>query len=225
MEEIPAGQYACISVSDSGCGMDEKVMENLFEPFFTTKGVGSGTGLGLSMVYGIVRQNHGFIEVESSPGAGSVFRIYFPCIPDRGKELTDPGNETVSLPKASDRHVVVVEDEQPLLAMAMTMLRRLGYLVVGFHSPREALEYVRNKEQRIDLLLTDIVMPAIGGRELADTITTLRPQIKVLFMTGYTEDEVLLNKKGRAGDEEVMQKPFNLKTLSTHLHRLFRNEQ
>lgn len=217
MEEIAAGHYDCISVSDRGCGMSEEVMENLFEPFYTTKDVGKGTGLGLATLYGIARQNHGFIEVESGVGEGSTFKVYLPA--ENAAQETDLIPSMESEQKGiPGKMVLLVEDEPSLLALTAQMLRRLGYQVVGHHSPAEALHYARKERGRIDLLLTDIVMPGMNGRELAKMISALHSEIKILYMTGYTDDESF--STGDAG-REVLQKPFSSKLLAAHIAKAF----
>lgn len=219
MEEIVAGHYVCISVSDQGCGMSEEVMENLFEPFFTTKDVGKGTGLGLATLYGIARQNGGFIEVESSVGEGATFKVYLPA-EDMNQE-TEPTPDMVSEQNGiPSKMVLLVEDEPSLLTLTARMLRRLGYQVVAHHTPAEALHYARREKGRIDLLLTDIVMPGISGKELAEMVLALHPEVKILYMTGYTDDESFSTSEG----ENVLHKPFNSKLLAAHIAKVFQEE-
>jgi PAS domain S-box-containing protein len=205
------GEYVRLTLSDTGCGMEKEVRAHLFEPFFTTKEIGKGTGLGLSTVYGIVSQNEGLITIYSEPGKGSTFRIYFPrhTGPDTGRktaaaaEKTTGGNETVLL----------VEDEAAVMNLARLMLKRLGYTVIAADTPRDALLQAEKHAGAIDLLLVDVVMPEMTGRDLADRLTGMFPCLKCLFMSGYTAD--IIAHHGVL-DEGVnfIQKPFTSSELA-----------
>lgn len=206
------GDYVMLGVSDDGCGMDEETRANIFEPFFTTKGVGEGTGLGLATVYGIARQNEGFVNVYSEPGQGTTFRIYLPAlvetsarpaIAEDGPDSTDNGDETILL----------VEDQPALRNLAQTMLQRLGYTVLTAGTPGEALRRAREQSGRIDLLITDVVMPEMNGRELAEHLQALRPGLKSLFMSGYTAN-VIAHQGVLEEGVNFMQKPFSQKDLA-----------
>ncbi len=199
------GDFAVLTVTDDGCGMDEKTVSSLFEPFFTTKPQGQGTGLGLSTVHGIVKQNHGQIQVHSRPGAGTTFEIWLPQVPSqvRRKRITMEmkvagGAETI----------LMVEDEEPLLRVVRRMLERLGYQVLAYPGPTEALEAITSLESRIDLLMTDVVMPGMNGKELAHRIRERFPGIRFLFMSGYTAN--IIESHGLL-DEGVhfLHKPFS----------------
>ncbi len=189
LPEIEPGTYVVLRVSDTGVGMSEEVRRQIFDPFFTTKPKGSGTGLGLATVYGIVRQSGGWIRVESEPGEGAVFSIYLPRAagphPRTGDDLkllrAISGSETI----------LVVEDQPEVRKVAAAALRSFGYTVIEAGAPSEALALSREHGERIQLLLTDVVMPDISGRELADRIRSGFPNIKVLFMSGYAEDEAV----------------------------------
>jgi len=204
------GPFALLTVSDDGCGMDKDTLEKLFEPFFTTKEVGKGTGLGLSTVYGIVKQNNGFISVYSEPGLGSTFKVYLPRhmgkaeqVPvETGAKPVEPGQETILL----------VEDEPAILRMASQMLQRRGYTVLTAASPGEALRLAETHGGGIDLLMTDVVMPEMNGRDLAGNLLALYPEIKCLFMSGYTADVIAHHGMLDAG-VQFIQKPFNTKEL------------
>jgi PAS domain S-box-containing protein len=182
------GDYVVIGVSDDGKGMDGETLAHLFEPFFTTKAPGKGTGLGLATIYGVVRQNGGFINVYSEQGQGSTFRIYLPRYhpqgePQRAQEIAPPlrgGSETILL----------VEDERAILDLARLILEDLGYRVFAARTPDEAIRIAGELQERIDLLVTDVVMPRMNGRELADRIRAARPGLKVLYMSGYTADVI-----------------------------------
>jgi PAS domain S-box-containing protein len=209
--------FVLLAVSDNGCGMDKKTLDSLFEPFFTTKDTGKGTGLGLAMVYGIIKQNQGFINVYSEPGRGTTFRIYLPrylsgdpaVIINPSGEAAPGGNETILL----------VEDEAAILGLARMMLERMGYGVLAASSPAEALRLARAHAGKIDLLMTDVVMPEMNGRDLAKQLTALCPDIKLLFMSGYTAD--VIAHQGVL-DEGVyfIQKPFSKQELSAKIRKV-----
>jgi|GEM_PF-1892996 len=209
--DIAPGNYALLSVGDDGCGMDEETLQRIFDPFFTTKESGKGTGLGLATVYGIVRQNSGFIDVRSRPDAGSVFTIYLPLCevsPEQPKKLSSVnpivgGNETVLL----------VEDETANLEIVVAMLRGFGYTVIAAATPAEAVELARQHGGEIDLLLTDVIMPEMNGRDLAHNVFPHCPRARVLFMSGYTADVMA---RGGVMDADIpfIQKPFSLGALA-----------
>jgi PAS domain S-box-containing protein len=205
--------YVQLAVIDDGCGMSPDTMGNIFEPFFTTKGTGQGTGLGLSTVYGIVRQNDGFIEVESTQGVGSTFRIFLPR--HRGQVGAQKLQTTLALAQGHGETVLLVEDEPSLLVTATAMLEKLSYNVLTAATPDEALEQV-NSGTPVDLLLTDVVMPGMNGRDLAERIRQLRPGIRVLFMSGYAPDAVL--EAGALGTGvRYIQKPFTVNAMAKSL--------
>jgi PAS domain S-box-containing protein len=204
------GDYVLLSVSDTGCGMDRQILAHLFEPFFTTKDVDKGTGLGLATVYGIVKQNNGFINVDSEPGHGTTFKIYFPmyrtkadAFPERGKDRSAKrGHETILL----------VEDESAILRMTQMMLEKLGYQVIPAGTPGEAIHLAQEYVGEIHLLITDVIMPEMNGRDLARTILSLYPNLKRLFMSGYTAD-VIAHQGVLDGSVKFIQKPFTRETL------------
>ncbi len=207
------GDYATLCVSDNGCGMDAATLDKLFEPFFTTKAVGQGTGLGLSTVYGIVQQHSGFIHVYSEPGKGSTFRIYLPRHLDASAE---PAGKENAAAATGTETILLVEDEPAILEMVRIMIRRLGYTVLSAGKPTEAMELARNFTGEIHLLMSDVIMPEMNGRDLARSIASLHPQIRLLFMSGYPANVI-----ARQGvlDEGVhfIQKPFLMKDLATKL--------
>ncbi|MCG3191970.1 MAG: Sensor histidine kinase RcsC [Thermoanaerobaculia bacterium] len=214
------GDYVLLAVSDNGCGMAKETLDRLFEPFFTTKGRGKGTGLGLATVYGIVRQNNGFINVYSEPGHGSTFRIYLPRhVSEAGQMREEPtcgalgGKETILL----------VEDEPAILAMARKVLESLGYKVLAASSPREAIRTVEEHAGEIHLLITDVVMPEMNGRDLARNLTPHHPEMRRLFMSGYTGDVIAdhgLLDEGVA----FLQKPFSIHDLATRVRKALDGE-
>ncbi len=204
------GDFVVLAVSDNGCGMDEDTMKNLFEPFYTTKEVGKGTGLGMATVYGIVKQNNGFINVYSEPNQGTTFRIYLPpCIAETEtleKKPSDPiildGTETILL----------VEDEPSILRLTRMMLERMGYKVLAAGNPGEAIALAREHAGQIHLLVTDVIMPEMNGRDLAKNILSTYPNLKRLFMSGYTA-KVIAHHGVLDEGVNFIQKPFSRKQL------------
>ncbi len=208
------GEYVLLAVSDNGCGMDKEIVGRLFEPFFTTKEVGKGTGLGLASVYGAVRQNNGFINVYSEPGQGTTFRIYLPRHRAGTRVRTDTATAKPSV--CGSETILLVEDEPAILRMAAMMLERLGYAVITAQTPGEAIRLAREHGGPIDLLMTDVVMPEMNGRDLAKNLLSIHPDIKRLFMSGYTANVIAHHG---VLDEGVhfIQKPFSLKDLGEKL--------
>jgi PAS domain S-box-containing protein len=203
------GEYVMLTVSDDGSGMDKETLNNIFEPFFTTKGVGHGTGLGLAMVYGIVKQNAGFIDVYSEPEQGTSFKIYLPRCP--GEE--EPAGTRPPEPAGRGQEtVLLVEDEPAILGLGKELLEMQGYRVLAAATPGEAIRLAEEHRGEIHLLLTDVIMPEMNGRELAGKLLSLYPGLKRLFMSGYTAD--IIAHHG-VMDEGVnfLQKPFSLDAL------------
>jgi len=205
------GRYAVLSVVDTGCGMTPEVQARLFEPFFTTKPQEQGTGLGLSTSYGIVRQHLGAIDVRSLPGRGSVFRVFLPQADGPAQESMMRGDEVDA--NGGGETILCVEDEPLVREVTVTMLRRLGYRVLEAEHPNRAIDLVRAHSGRIDLLVTDVIMPQMNGRELAECLRRDRPELAVLYTSGYTED-VIANQGLLASDVRFLGKPFTLKSLS-----------
>ncbi|HEY3445274.1 MAG TPA: PocR ligand-binding domain-containing protein [Myxococcales bacterium] len=209
-----AGDYVLLSVSDDGCGIEPERMSRLFDPFYTTKEVGRGTGLGLSMVDGIVKQNGGFVEVVSEAGRGSTFRIYLPRATGAAPPIAVPevgaqgGQETV----------LVVEDEESSLRLLERYLTSLGYRVLATSDPEEALEIAR-KNARVDLLLTDVVMPKMNGRQLADTLCAAIPGLRCLFMSGYTAN-VIADRGVLDEGVSFLAKPYTLGELAAKVREV-----
>ncbi|MBI2876102.1 MAG: PAS domain-containing protein [Candidatus Tectomicrobia bacterium] len=208
--EVTPGRYVQVMVSDTGCGMTDEVMAHLFEPFFTTKGEGKGTGLGLSTVYGIVKQHGGHIGVYSEPGKGTSFKIYLPRVDEPVKPVQNPVWE--ELPRGSET-LLLVEDEEAVRAVATRALEGLGYQVLSCRSGEEALDNLVDGNDSIDLLITDIILPGINGKDLADRVREISSVEKVLYVSGYTGDAV-----GHQGLLEpgsaFLQKPFNLSAIA-----------
>ena len=180
------GDYARVTVRDTGGGMDPETLSHVFEPFYTTKAPGKGTGLGLPMVYGVVKQNEGYIDVSSAKGRGTVVQVY---LPRHGDKATAPPSAAPASPPATDhKTILLVEDEPAILAMTAEVLDHLGYAVRAAHSPVEAIRMAKEHAGEIHLLLTDVIMPGMNGRDLARTLRDLRPGLRFLFMSGYSAD-------------------------------------
>ncbi|MFH0780825.1 MAG: PAS domain S-box protein [Pseudomonadota bacterium] len=213
------GEYALLTVSDNGCGMDKETLSHIFEPFYTTKGMGQGTGLGLSTVYGIVKQNNGFINVYSEPGNGTTFKIYLPWFAGQTVEIQPENIEEI--PLSHGETVLVVEDEPLLLKMDKHMLERLGYRVLPAGGPGEAIGQAETHAGEIRLLITDVIMPEMNGRDLAEKLQALYPDMKVLFMSGYTAT-VIAHRGVLDEGVNFIQKPFSLKGLGIKVRDLLR---
>ena len=208
----PATEYILLTVSDTGQGIPDENLPRIFEPFYTTKPEGSGTGLGLAMVYGIVRQSDGFISVHSQPGKGSTFKIYLPVAAPAGREIASPGSAEKRVDGGSET-LLIVEDEDAVRQSEVEFLSTIGYTVISAANGKEALDQVRARANMIDLVITDVVMPQMSGPKLAQNLASLRPDLKVLFVSGYAEDAVL--RKGVADlTEHFLQKPFSLRSLA-----------
>lgn len=208
------GDYVLMEITDNGCGMDRKTLDNIFEPFFTTKQEGTGTGLGLATVYGIVKQNCGIITAYSEPGKGTSFKIYFP----RNKEKTALSKSTVApitLP-CGEETVLLVEDDVMLLKIVRVMLLKLGYKVLAASSPSESILLAREYDDDIHLLITDVIMPEMNGRELAGQLSDLYPRLKCLFMSGYTASVISSHGVLEKGIHFI-QKPFSINTMASKL--------
>lgn len=211
------GTYARLSVSDNGCGMAEDVRQKVFEPFYTTKEQGKGTGLGLSTAYGIVKQSGGYIEVESNPGAGSTFIIYLPMTERQQSRLDSRPTPTLAYGKKT---VLLVEDEPTVLQLTSQLLGSLGFKVIEANSSDQALRVMENSAPEIDLLLTDVVMPGMNGIQLAKQLNQLHPGLKVLFMSGYSEEAISSPEEITEG-RHFIQKPFSLESLNAKLLGVF----
>ena len=208
--DVRPGRYALLSVSDTGTGMPADVLAHVFEPFFTTKGVGKGTGLGLATVYGIVKQSGGHVEASSTVGAGTTFRVYLPLVEE--PTPAPPGPDAADALRGTET-VLLVEDEEAVRRMTRMVLRRCGYTVLEAADGQEAVAASRGHRGPIHLLLTDLVMPRMGGRELAGAVAASRPGTRVLFMSGYTDD-VLVHQGVESSAADFLHKPFTLDALA-----------
>lgn len=214
--DLHAGDYAMLSVSDTGSGMNEETLSHIFEPFYTTKGVEKGTGLGLSTVFGIVKQSGGEIKVESEPGKGTIFRIYLPQV-----EAPIPAEEIESLSSTIEGNetILLVEDEDIIREMLKRVLERLGYTVLVAQHGGEALRIAENHEGPIDLIVTDVVMPQMSGHELVQRLVPYRSEMSVLYMSGY--DDEMVADQGLANSEEwFLQKPFGPKAVGKKIREI-----
>lgn len=211
------GEYVMLAVSDNGCGMDKQLMEHIFEPFFTSKPPGKGTGLGLSTVYGIVKQNDGYINVYSEPGSGSTFKMYFPEFSAEPKASLAESRDEIQ--KGMGETVLLVEDDALILDMAREMLEHLGYQVMTASTPREGLLLAQENAGRIQLLISDVVMPEMNGREMAKLICEANSAIKCLFASGYTAD-VIAHRGILEDGVNFLQKPYSMKGLASKVREI-----
>ncbi|MBM9537823.1 PAS domain S-box protein [Desulfobulbus alkaliphilus] len=219
--EATPGEYVLLAVSDNGCGMNREIVSHLFEPFFTTKEQGQGTGLGLASVYGAVTQNNGFIAVDSEPGQGTTFKIYLPRYTETRVE-TQPIQDRVEAAATGHETILLVEDEPATLEMTSIMLERQGYTVLAVGSPEEAIRLAGEYSGRIDLLMTDVVMPGMNGRALAENLLSRHPDIKCLFMSGYTADIIAHHGVLDQG-VHFIQKPFSMNDLTIKVREILDN--
>jgi CheY-like chemotaxis protein len=214
---LATGPYVRLSIQDTGCGMDRATLERIFDPFFTTKPAGQGTGLGLSVVHGIVRNHHGAITVESSPGLGTTFSLYFPAA-GNGEHLTVPA--TPEPATGHGQRILYIDDEDAVVYLATRQLQRLGYAVIGFTDPGKALLAFRANPGSFDVVVTDVSMPGMSGFHLAQAILKLRADVPVLMTSGYVRPEDR-DAAAKLGVHELISKPHTIDALGHALERLF----
>lgn len=218
--EAAPGEYVWLAISDDGCGMDKETRDHIFEPFFTTKNVGEGTGLGLATVYGIVKQNNGFINVYSEPGQGTTFTIYLPNYAGTARETA---TAAVAAPaQHGNETILLVEDEAAILNMATLMLENLGYTVLAASGPPEALRLAEEHSDRFQLLITDVIMPDMNGRDLAKKVLAAHPEVKCLYMSGYTANAIAHHGVLDEG-LHFIQKPFTLTDMAMKVRETLNN--
>jgi CheY-like chemotaxis protein len=216
--DIAPGRYAMLAVSDTGAGMDAETQRHIFEPFFTTKEPGSGTGLGLAVVYGVVKESGGHIDVTSEPGRGSTFKIYLPAVE---KELThgeDAGRGDGDGTPEGTETILLVEDDQLVRTMVVKVLTVAGYEVLSASGGGEA-EAIVDRGDVPDLLVTDVIMPELNGREVADRLRQRLPGLRVLFMSGFTDDAILRSDLLEP-DSDFLQKPFRSRALTAKVREV-----
>jgi CheY-like chemotaxis protein len=221
--ELPVGQYVCICVSDTGEGMTPDVLNRAFEPFFTTKELGQGTGLGLSQVYGFVKQSGGNVKIYSEAGQGTTVKIYLPRL--FGQAAIDETEGTPEPAGSEDNEtILLVEDDADVRAYLCEVLQSLRYRVIPVSDAASALRYAQNPQHTIDLLLTDIVMPNVNGRQLARDIHVVRPDLPVLYMTGYSRNAVV--HQGRLDEGvDMLQKPVSQAELANRVRMALERSQ
>jgi CheY-like chemotaxis protein len=210
------GEYVRLTVSDDGIGMDSETLMHAFEPFFTTKAVGKGTGLGLATVYGAVRQNNGFINIYSEPGRGTTFSVYLPRHERPVKQLVE--RSFAYVPRGNET-ILLVEDEPAILDVAAKLLQEQGYAVLPAGTPEKAIDLARAHPSGIDLLITDVIMPEMNGRDLSTHLLSIHPGMKRLYISGYTADVIAHHGVLDEG-MYFIQKPFNLVTLAAKVREV-----
>ena len=216
---LTPGEYVVLEITDEGSGMDQETLRHMFEPFFTTKKLGQGTGLGLATVYGIVKQNNGFINAYSEPGEGTCFRVYFPRA--TGEEIAPAPEEAQGL--EGSETVLVVEDSKPVCELIAGILKEIGFTVLVAETPAEALALCEKLDIPIDILVTDVIMPNMNGVELGNKVAAMRPGIKILFMSGYPED-FIAHRGVLKKEVHFIQKPFSMKDIADKIREIMREE-
>jgi len=218
---IAVGEYVVLTVADSGAGIPPDIIERIFDPFFTTKEVGTGTGLGLALVHGIVTELGGAIDVSSSPGTGATFVVY---LPRSGEASGAVDSAEQAMPRGDGQRVLIVDDEEPLVSLATRTLEELGYAPVGFTSSSDALAAFRADPQRFDALVTDERMPGMSGSALIREVRDLRGSIPVVLMSGFlgTKGGTTESPRSVIAADEILQKPVSARDLATSLARVLR---
>ncbi|HBD94059.1 MAG: hypothetical protein A2015_03590 [Spirochaetes bacterium GWF1_31_7] len=217
--ECIEGTFIMISVSDTGSGIKSDIIKKIFDPFFTTKEPGKGTGLGLSTVYGIVKQNNGFINVETTTNQGTTFKIYIP-VSENTTTLHTEKQKIKNPPAHETKTILIVEDEQMLLNVTQSMLQMLGYSVIATDCSENAITIIDEKHSKIDLVITDVIMPGMNGNDIAEYIQKKYPQILIMFMSGYTA-EIIGNNGVLSNTLNFIQKPFTINGMSAKLQSVF----
>ena len=212
--EVPPGQYVMIAVTDSGSGMSKAVVDRAFEPFYTTKEIGKGTGLGLSMIYGFIKQSGGHVKIYSEEGQGTTVKMYLPRLLREARDEEESGSLTAGFETSPRQEtILVVEDDDDVRAYTVDCLRELGYRVLEAHDGPSALRLLERQESPVDLLFTDVVMPAMTGRELADEARKQHPRLRVLYTSGYTRNAIVHSGRLDPG-VDMIAKPFSFEALS-----------
>ena len=223
-QEAVPGSFALLTISDTGCGMDPDTLKKIAEPFFTTKAIAKGTGMGFSTVYGIVKQNRGFISISSTVGIGTTIHVYLPHYAEIAATQHASDKRTEAVPDFKHKTILLVEDEAALLELNTHILEEHGFQVIAVNSPKEAILKALDASNLIDILVTDVVMPDMNGKELADRVTEINPGILHIYMSGYTAD--IIEKQGFIVEEnEFLQKPFTPKQLLDKINTLLKLQQ
>jgi two-component system cell cycle sensor histidine kinase/response regulator CckA len=224
-EEMPPGDYVLIEVEDNGSGIAIEDQDHIFEPFYTTKEVGEGTGLGLSTVYGIVKQTGGFVNLKTGVGEGTTFQIYLPQFESDTESAAAVTDTEVKVTRdlTGAETILLVEDEDAVRSFSARVLRNKGYEVLEANSGEAALDVFKNQKETIDLLITDVVMPRMDGPSLVRQVRETRPELKVIFISGYTED-AFRQRLGEDGGIEFLPKPFSLKQLAAKVREVLSEE-
>ena len=215
--EFLPGEYVMLAVSDDGCGISSEDMNQIFEPFFTTKKTGQGTGLGLATVYGIVKQNNGFINVYSEPEQGTTIRVYLPRYAEEAVEVRN--KNVLEIPQSQGETILLVEDDASILKLGIRILENLGYKVLSTTRSKEAKKMAEEYDGQINLLLTDVVMPQMNGRELSEQLQSQYPQLKILFMSGYTAN-VIAHRGVLDEGIKFISKPFSPKEIALKIREV-----
>ena len=215
-DEVEPGPYVMLAVKDTGEGMEHEVMEKIFDPFFTTKELGKGTGLGLATAFGIIKQHNGHVHVYSELGMGTTFKIYFPQVTGKLEKVVEqaPG----PMPKGTE-NILIVDDEKAIVDLVAATLTPLGYKITATTDPGEAVTLHRETKEKFDLLLTDVIMPEMNGRQLAEAITAKQPDLKVIYMSGYTDDVIKRHSIMEQGFE-LISKPLLPRALADKLREV-----
>jgi CheY-like chemotaxis protein len=214
--DLRTGRYVVLAISDTGCGMDKAILDRIFEPFFTTKAPGEGTGLGLSVVHGIVKSHDGAIAVQSQPGKGTTFQVYFPSQQTSDTEIL---HRSGSIPHGNGEQVLFVDDEPALAFLGKKLLERAGYHVAVQTSAPEALKVFRTEPSRYDLVVTDLTMPNLTGADLAGELLKIRPQLPIIMATGFS-GSMNSAKPQALGVRELLMKPLTCQLLAESAHRV-----
>jgi len=218
--DIVPGNYVCLSVADTGAGMDNELKAKIFDPFFTTKEIGKGTGMGLSVVHGIVKSMNGFIQVKSKPGKGTDFNVYFP-VEKCFSKIQSPRQTNESLRRGTE-HILLIDDEEAILTMEKQMLERLGYHVTSRTSSIEALEAVKTNPDKFDLVITDMAMPNMSGDRLSAELIKIRPGMPILLCTGFSET-ISEEKAASFGIQAFLLKPIVMMDLAQKIREVLDN--
>ena len=211
------GNYVLLAVSDDGCGMSPETKDKIFEPFFTTKGDGKGTGLGLSTVFGIVKQNNGFINVYSEQGKGTTIKIYL--LRHSGQAVQTKKENTKEIPRGQGQRILLVEDDASIRKLETKTLENLGYHVISAASAKQAIHLAKNQAQNIELLITDVIMPEMNGQELSVILKERNPDLKIIFMSGYTAD-VIAHRGVLYDGVNFISKPFSKRDIAVKVHEV-----